>query len=385
MINILQWNINGASNKRASLVHTVRTMNIDIVALQETLIPNPEKFKLSGYNTFATPRTEEDRGLIILVKNSIPAKVLVNPVFCGDRVEVVAVEILLLNTNLTIYNIYRNWANNNLDLTQLFTAASNQPTLILGDFNAHHPILNSIRDTTEEGEHINFTLENFPEMTILNNGIATHIRGGRLDLAFINTNLRQFASWQIDKSICQSDHFAININIEMPQLPPIPPPPPRWNQDLADWSVFRNTIEQWAESYEPPDDIDLFESDLIKAFHTAANKAMPIKQRKQYTFSDSWYYCPEVRNLKTRLNRVRKIFRKRPTDTNRIMLQEVSRDTNERLTHIKQETWYDWCSQLSRLTKIKDLWSWLIRVAGQNKRPKTATHPNPQQEAERIA
>ena len=242
MIKILQWNINSANRKRALLTHTARTMNIDIIVLQETL--NTENFKLSGYNTFATPYTDEDRGLAILVKTSIPAKLLVNPIFCGDRVEVMAVELLLLDNSLTIYNIYRNNANHNLDLTQLFNFATNQQTLILGDFNAHHPILNSVSNTTEEGQHISFVLDSYPEIALLNKGQATHVRGGRLDLAFINTYLREHANWQIDQSICQSDHFAVNIDLNLPQLPPIPPPPPRWNQDLADWSVFSDHIEQ---------------------------------------------------------------------------------------------------------------------------------------------
>ena len=359
-------------------------MNIDIIVLQETLVTDPEKLKLSGYNAFATPQTDENRGLAILVRNTIPTKMVNNPIFCGDRVEVMAVEIILLDTSLTIYNIYRNQANINLDLTQLFTTSITHPTIILGDFNAHHPILNSNR-ITEEGEHIAYTLDQFPEMALLNNGQATHVRGGRLDLSFINTNLRQHTTWQIDQSICQSDHFAVNIKLDLPQLPPIPPPPPRWNQDLADWSIFQRTLEQWIENYVPPNDIDQFEMDVVHAVHQAANAAMPIKQPKQYTFNDSWYYCPQVRQLKSRLNRVRKIYRKRPTDNNRTLLQEVAKDINDRLALIRQEKWYDWCVQLSRLSSIRDLWSWLKRATGQSKRPKTATHPNPQQEAERIA
>ena len=201
MLNFLQWNINSITSKRASLVHTVRTMNIDIVVLQETLAADPDKFKLSGYNTFAIPQTNENRGLAILVKNTIPTKMLINPIFCGDRVEVMAVEIILMETSLTIYNIYRNHANINLDLTQLFTFSSTQPTIILGDFNAHHPVLNSANRITEEGEHIAYILDQIPEMALLNNGQATHVRGGRLDLSFINTNLRQFATLQVDKAI----------------------------------------------------------------------------------------------------------------------------------------------------------------------------------------
>ena len=111
---------------------------------------------------------------------------------------------------------------------------------------------------------------------------------------------------------------------------------------------------------------------------------MPRKQNRNYTFTDSWYYNQEVRFLKSRLNRVRKIFRNTRTDINRLTLQEVSRDVNNRLAEIRQDTWYNWCTQLSRLTKIKDIWDWLKRATGRHKQ-KTATHPNPIQEANRLA
>ena len=114
---------------------------------------------------------------------------------------------------------------------------------------------------------------------------------------------------------------------------------------------------------------------------------MPVKQNKgnTYTYKDSWYYTPEVRLLKTRLNRVRKNFRKRQTEINRLTLQNVVRDVTERLAQIRENKWYEWCEQLSRLTKIRDTWAWLKTATGRTKSNKTATHPNPQQEADRLA
>ena len=86
----------------------------------------------------------------------------------------------------------------------------------------------------------------------------------------------------------------------------MPPPPPKWNQDLANWVTFQRELEAWGAHYNPPDDIDLLEADLQEAMHRAANCSMPLRRPGKYTYKDSWYYCPEVRELKTRLNRVRK-------------------------------------------------------------------------------
>ena len=97
----------------------------------------------------------------------------------------------------------------------------------------------------------------------------------------------------------------------MPQLPPIPPPPPRWNQEQANWEIYQKTIEEWEAQYEPPNDIHQLEKDFAEAIHEAANKSMPKTKQGNHTFKDSWYFCPEVRRIKTCLSRVRKLYKKK--------------------------------------------------------------------------
>ena len=136
----------------------------------------------------------------------------------------------------------------------------------------------------------------------------------------------------------------------------MPPPPPKWNQDLANWVIFQRELEAWGAHYNPPDDIDLLEADLQKAIHGAANSSMPLRRPGKYTYKDSWYYCPEVRELKTRLNRVRKIFRRRRTPENLELLQTVSTDMNIKLAVIRNEKWLEWCAKMSQQTSLANIW-----------------------------
>ena len=315
MLSVLNWNIAGANSKKAALIAHCKTENYDIIILQETLLRTGQKFRLGGYNVYTTPHENSDRGLAILVKSTIPVKRITNPISCGNNVEVLAVTITLQNNTLDIYNIYRKLAQGNvgeLDLTQLFAHAASTNTLITGDFNAHHQLLSSPSPANEAGEHIDLLLNDYQNISLINNGQPTHIRGGRLDLTFITTTLRSIVRWYVHPTL-MSDHFATVTKIETPQLPPIPPPPPRWNQELADWSVFQREIEQWEANYEIPNNIDLFEQDVVSAIHNAADKSMPKKSTGNHTFKDSWYYNEEVRRLKTQLNRVRRLHKKRPT------------------------------------------------------------------------
>ena len=386
MVKILNWNIAGAATKKATLIAHCKTEQFDVITLQETLLKKGKKFKINGYNTYTTPQENTDRGLAILVKNTLPAKRIANPIPCGDNVETLGITITLQDMNLNIYNLYRKLHRDNtgtLELTQLFALTSTENTVIMGDFNAHHPLLSSPIPTNTAGVHIAQMLEDFPEVALLNNGQQTHIRGGRLDLTFLSTHLRILTKWEVHPTIT-SDHYATTVNLDTPQLPPIPPPPPRWNQELADWNIFHREMQLWAENYNIPDNIDLFEQELIKAIHAAADKAMPIKAQGNFIHKDSWYYCQEVRELKTRLNRVRKLYRKRPTIENRELLTTVNADTQERLSEIRTEKWMEWCTTISQDTNLGKIWKFLKAVSGKYSN-KQATHPRPAEEAERLA
>ena len=147
------------------------------------------------------------------------------------------------------------------------------------------------------------------------------------------------------------------------------------------WGHHPKELEAWGAHYNPPDDIDLLNADLQVATHRAANNSIPLRRPGKYAYKDSWYYCPEVRELKTRLNRVRKIFRRRRTPENLELLQTVSTDVNNKLTVIRNEKWLEWCAKMSQHTSLADTWRWLKRVGGKYSASQPI-HPNPEQEAE---
>ena len=383
-LKILQWNIAGYKSKCSALRAVVMAEQFDVILLQETLIPASKTISFAGYIPFYFPYNPNphSRGLLTLVKNTIPASKILQPIPCGEGVEVLAVKLQLLNHNFTIYNLYKPH-NGLLKSGELFTQASIEPLYIGGDFNAHHSILSSPSPTNPDGEHLANLLEDITDITLLNNGEPTHSRGGRLDLSFINTNLRNMAAWQVHPTLT-SDHFATKTTLNMPKIPPPPPPPARWNQNLANWHIFEKSLEEWHSSYTPPTNINQLEEDLTRALHTAANQSMPKTRQARRQYNDSWYYCTEVKNLKNRLNRVRKIFRKHRTEENRLVLQEVAKDVNEAISQIRTNKWLEWCAKLNQHTSLRELWQWLKRVAGK-KTTRSCNHANPKQEAERLA
>ncbi|XP_068225524.1 uncharacterized protein [Palaemon carinicauda] len=197
---------------------------------------------------------------------------------CHDA-NTLSIQITLLNTTLTIHNIYRPPASV-LDANLLFAAAETQDTIISGDFNAHHPFLKSPSLTNSTGDHLHSLLEEFPGVKLLNNvDIPTHIAGGRLDLTFVSQNLRHGSTWDLHP-ILTSDYYGTVSSFRLEKLPDPPPPPRRWNPDFANWELFEQHMTTWAERYSvgPPEDSDNILLSLNNQLNEAAASSMPKKK-----------------------------------------------------------------------------------------------------------
>ena len=356
--------------------------NIDIVIFHETLLPENKNFTIRNYNSFILPATGGQRDLITLIRRTVPYTLIENPINCGENVEVQTFKLYFENQNITLYNIYKNLGHC-LDLTELFDFAGTHTTIIGGDFNAHHPILESPKNTNDDGLHIHELLNTNPHIKLLNTREPTHKRGGSLDQTFTSSTLHNIAEWKVHDTLI-SDHFATLTNINVPQLPPPHPYSKRWNQNKADWGIFKQALSSWYQQYTPPNNIDQLETDLKNAFHEACDKSMPLFKTPKQNYKDAWYYCDRVKNSKAGLIELAKYAGKNPSVQNREQLQEIARHVQQEFQSIRQNKWMEWCAQLNEHTSLRELWFWLKRVVGK-KYKRANNHSQPKQEAKRLA
>ncbi|XP_064104982.1 uncharacterized protein LOC135214537 [Macrobrachium nipponense] len=306
-----------------------------------------------GYTVYKTPHTNENRGLITLVKATIPSEKIRN-IDCGQGIETLSIQIRLENTSLVIHNIYKGH-DKILEGENLFSAASRENTFFAGDFNAHHPCLRSQQHTNAAGRHIHLLLEEFPEVALLNDtNEATHLRGGRLDLSFVSQNLKEECAWKVHP-ILTSDHFATETSIKITKIPPPPPPPAGWRPDLANWPTFENRMTEWATQYlqTPAQNINTPQEDFVSSLHNAANNMPKTFTTNQTPHKDSWYYNTRIKEMNSRVNRTRKLFRRNPTDEMHALLREVINHATQTAKEVKQETWLKWCSQTPDLLPLQ--------------------------------
>lgn len=165
------------------------------IPLQETLAPTSKPIKLRGYTSHNIPCTRGGSlGNSILVRNNIPSSPVNNPVHCGEGVDLLAVTILLHQTSLT---------TRQPDASTQVNYSQRQPTsLLLSEATSTLTTRSCIQSAGPTPEAATWDTKGtlvplHPEVSPLNIGRPTHVRGGVLYLAFVSTPLRLIASFYI--------------------------------------------------------------------------------------------------------------------------------------------------------------------------------------------
>ncbi|KAG7175249.1 RNA-directed DNA polymerase from mobile element jockey-like 14, partial [Homarus americanus] len=376
-LKITQWNIQGLSNKRHTVQAAALAKNI-VFILQETLMSKDQQFRLPGYQQYSVPKGPNSHGSMILVRATIPSSE-VEPVHCGDGVEAQAIRIHLANDSLVVYNIYKP-PTKRLKAGELLTQATQELVLIAGDFNVHHPTINSTTRMNLDGRHLVELLTDVPEITLINTGEPTHILGGTLDLTFISTEFVPVGQWEVDNELT-SDPFATTTTLRMELLPPLPRPPPRWNTKKANWKLYQDELQKWFSNYEPAEDLDQLNQDLTGAIQHAVEKAIPKTNPTNRHHKDYWFYNDEVREQNHRINTFRRHLRQYPSPEGVKLLRAAVQHARQITQKFREDKWLEWCATFNAHTSLSELWRKLRIATG--KLPRSPAQPL--QEANRLA
>ena len=139
-IKIVHWNCQEANGKLAAIKDVIQRDCIDILILRDTRlsqrrVDNLPKLRFHGYSTVDVPKSETSHGMVILVYKDIPSDLAQQFIF-GPQAESLTIRIWIRGTSYLIHNIYNNGTTVNLS-----AAPSNERSMSLGDFNAHHGVV----------------------------------------------------------------------------------------------------------------------------------------------------------------------------------------------------------------------------------------------------
>ena len=248
--NVLQLNANGIGNKLTELEVVLERIKVKVEVIKESkLSPKSKNPCIQNYNTVRKDRSHgQGGGLLIFIPRSITfSKLPSSPESLSDpHLEERSIKAELGNTKLIISNVYippASSCSNGYDssIEHLLTTPH---TLILGDFNAHHPSWYS-RSTDTRGRKMADSINGF-DYGILNWDSPTRVppnaEPSSPDVSLASASLITSCSWQT-LSTLSSDHLPILIRLQM-KTPSNPGLRQTYvNLKKANWDRYRQEVE----------------------------------------------------------------------------------------------------------------------------------------------
>ena len=383
-LTIVQWNTQSANDKIGLLQAEIAEHDIDIVLLQDTRFKRRQdgipKLRVDGYHTYHIPMSEDPavqcHGLITLVSNRVPSKLITLPLNLGISTEVLSVKIWHENKPIDIHNIYR-VAPANIDLSPIFT--NGHTSIIAGDFNAHHT--SWCRSNNASGQDLKSQLDATNHFVLLNEPqVWTTTYETAIDLAICSRALAAFADWSSFPSLV-SDHIAVKVTIHKEFSYNGYNHSQGYLGKHADWEKYSSEITRQLQETDSSGNIDTCLANLTEMISKAADIAIPKKKVTPHV-AKYWTKNPGVQMAKRLANQAIRDYRKRPSPEKKAAMKETYKQYQKVCNDVKHYSWYKWACECNHSTSSTAIWARIRRCLGVQ--PREPTHPDPLTKANEI-
>ena len=259
------------------------------------------------------------------------------------------IEAEIGNTKLIISNIYIPPASScsNGYQSSIEHLLTTKDSLILGDFNAHHPSWYSgLTDT--RGRKMADTI-NGSDHGILNWDSPTRVppnaEPSSPDLSLSSASLITSCSWQT-LSTLSSDHLPILLRLQMKTTPKPGLRQTYVSLKKANWDIYRLEVEDALSKRSLPTDCQRDEKILRTILLKAASHHIPTERHRLHEEP----VPAEILDVMTRRDDLRKRDRTSPE------LPRLNKDIQKRICEHKRKKWRDFVENMDHKTDITKLW-----------------------------
>ena len=356
------FNANGIGTKLTEQGVVLERNKVKLAVIQESKLSSKSKNPcIWNYTTVRKDRSYgHGGGLLVFIHESITfSKQPSSPEALSDpHLEELTIKADIGNTKLIISNIYIPPASScsngyQSSIEHLLTTLD---TIILGDFNTHHPSWYS-RSTDTRGKRMdngsNFGILNWDSPT----RVPPNAEPSSPNVSLASTSLITSCSWQT-LSTLSSDHLPILIRLQMKTTSTPGLCRTYVNLKNADWDRYRQEVETALSKRSLPTDCQrdekIFRTVLIKA----ASHHVPTGRHRLHEEPVS----AEILDVMTRRDDLRK---RDPTSPE---LPRLNYDIQNRIYAHKRQKGRDFVETLDQKTDVTKLWRTIKGIDGRTKR-----------------
>ncbi|GFV16835.1 probable RNA-directed DNA polymerase from transposon BS [Trichonephila clavipes] len=359
-LKIIHCNINVISTyasriKLDAILDIAESLEVQIIALQETKLKEHAKLKIKGCNIIRSDRQEGGGGGLAFLVRDINYRTIDNPQFTDSKLEIQRLNVIWKGKNLNISNMYHPPNQKSLPDNLLDISESN---LLVGDLNAKHSSWGSVINN-KRGVELHNLMDDSAHLA-LNDGSPTYSSHSyhTEEALDVSIDIFPFCKWTVLQDI-GSDHLPILVELKWKQLTQLVKKN-FWNFKKANWENYRDTVDRGLLS-KPPfecrsiDDLDESWLSFKKIIFKAAGQAIPrgnYKRPSPFFMHKSPLLQPL---LKKRVDICREI-KKSNNPSLRSSLNKINAEIKRTFIHLKREKWKELCKSIDAHTPNTKLW-----------------------------
>ena len=256
-IKVLQVNLNRSSTATESALQVAIELKVDLVVVQEPWTTSSVDVSLTrsilhpSFNQLLpTDRSLRPRTLVYVARAFRPTVTISDDPSDPDLLVINIIEGKSQIQLLNIYHETNQLGHGPKTIERLFNRQILPNTLLLGDFNTHHPWWDPFAKPSLGANELVDWFDN-NDLTLINTpGTGTYFRPGLiresvLDLTLATSSLAsRILDWQVLPDL-GSDHFGILFTVAgtQPNLVDNPTQQSRFNTALANWDLFATSLK----------------------------------------------------------------------------------------------------------------------------------------------
>ena len=323
-----------------------------------------------NYSVFYTFREENRQGggLAIIVRNDLCVKEKVLSDFPQGYLEVNAVTIHGVGLAVDIMNVYNPSCNvSQMEFESYFDQLCS-PSVVLGDFNAHHIMWTSSGAHNVTGNNLVSSLLTFPDLSLVTpRDLPTYYhvpsrKFSTLDLCFISPVFLPSAQVDLQTDL-GSDHTPILLSISFKPVCTSSKSRKRWIFGSEKcWNDWRCNLPDPDNVTDLSSSYSAFSANLLQASTTV------FKQTSGYVtphFSKVWWNS-ECSTLVAERHRCKNRFRRHPTIQNLIALRKAECLAKRAVKAAKVSSFRDFCGTLNRTTPPSVVWQRIGKLSNKS-------------------
>ena len=363
------WNARSLYRKLPVFKTTLSSYSPLVVGVCETWLTDAFSPSFPGYSSYRMDRETGGAGggLLLLVHQSLPSSPLTITPFRGGGLELLGVTITFNAGPLHILLAYNPCLDISLQEFDYIFSQVPSPSLIMGDFNAHHdfwePALPRSRRNHSGRSLSSFLAANANLSLLTPPGLPTRsdpISGNpsTLDLCLGNGPL--LLATVTTGPYMGSDHLPVVLSF--PSVPPPPPPSrrPRWSFGKGDWGSF--TIE--LGSADPPSSLpstDKIQYLTDTLLDVGSHHFRLITSGPSRSFRVPWWSRKCAAALQAKRHAY-SAWRKRPIASLRSRFHLLEAQCKRVLLKEQRSAWASFCASLSFATSVSRAYSFFRKM-----------------------